>query len=65
VPGAYDRYEAVAYIDEPKVLVLFVISSKDKHVFKKDYSSFEQLVRSFKFLGSSVTIEHAQPPPSR
>jgi hypothetical protein len=56
-PGAFNRYEAVAYIGEEKVLVMFVISSKDQDTFKKDYPVFVQLVQSYKFLGSAVTVE--------
>jgi hypothetical protein len=57
-PGAFNRYEAVAYICEEKVLVMVVISSKNEEIFKKDYPAFVRLVQSYKFLGSNVTIEH-------
>jgi len=57
-PGAFDRYEAVAYLGEEKVLVMCVISSKDDKIFRKDYPAFVQLVQSYKFLGSIVTIQH-------
>ena len=57
-PGAFDRYEAVAYIGEGKVLVMFVVSSKTEEIFKKDYLAFMNLVQSYKFLSSNVTIEH-------
>jgi hypothetical protein len=57
-PGAFDRYEAVAYIGEEKVLVMVVISSKNQVLFKKDYPAFVQLVQSYKYLSSNVTIEH-------
>ena len=57
-PGAFDRYEAVAYIGEEKVLVMLVISSKNEALFKKDYPAFVQLVQSYKWLSSNVTIEH-------
>jgi hypothetical protein len=57
-PGDFDRHEAVAYIGEEKVLVMFVISSKNEKIFKKDYSAFVQLVQSYKFLSSNVTVEH-------
>jgi antitoxin (DNA-binding transcriptional repressor) of toxin-antitoxin stability system len=58
VPGDFDRYVAVAYIGEEKVLVMFVISSKNEEIFKKDYPGFVKLVQSYIFLGSDVTIEH-------
>jgi len=57
-PGAFNRYEAVAYIGEEKVLVMVVISSKNEAAFKKDYPAFVRLVQSYKFLGSNVTIQH-------
>jgi len=57
-PGAFDRYEAVAYIGEEKVLVMFVITSKNEETFRKDYPAFVKLVQSYKFLSSNVTIEH-------
>lgn len=56
-PGAFDRYEGVAYFDSPKVIIMFVISSKDPKIFKSDYSAFTELVKSYKFLGSDVTIQ--------
>ncbi|MGO8932286.1 MAG: hypothetical protein ACLPLZ_06115 [Terracidiphilus sp.] len=57
-PGAFDRYEAVAYIGEEKVLIMVVISSKNEDLFKKDYPAFVTLVQSYKWLSSNVTIEH-------
>jgi hypothetical protein len=57
-PGAFKRYEAVAYLGEEKVLVMFVISSKDGDIFKRDYTAFVRLVQSYKYLSSNVTIEH-------
>lgn len=57
-PGAFDRYEAVAYIGEEKVLVMIVISSKSDAIFNTDYPAFVQLVQSYKFLSSNVTLQH-------
>ncbi|MGB8031971.1 MAG: hypothetical protein WCF30_20145 [Terracidiphilus sp.] len=57
-PGYSDRFEAVAYIGEEKVLVMFVISSKNADSFKKDYPAFVLLAQSYKWLSSNVTIEH-------
>lgn len=56
-PGAFDRFEAVAYIGEEKVLVMVVISSKNEANFNKDYAAFVKLVQSYKFISSNVTIE--------
>lgn len=57
-PGEFSRDEAVAYLDSPKVITMFVISSKDAKHFKSDYPAFAELVRSYKFLSSEVKIEH-------
>jgi len=57
-PGAFKRYEAVAYILEEKVLVMFVMSSKDEKIFRKDYPAFVALVQSYKFLSSNVQVQH-------
>jgi hypothetical protein len=57
-PGAFDRFEAVAYIGEEKVLVMAVISSKNEAIFKKDYPAFVLLTQSYKWLSSNMTIEH-------
>jgi hypothetical protein len=57
-PGAFDRYEAVAYIGEEKVLVMVVISSKNQDVFQKNYPAFVLLVQSYKWLSSNVTFQH-------
>jgi len=57
-PGAFKRYEAVAYILEDKVLVMFVMSSKDEKTYKKDYPAFVALVQSYKFLTSNVHVQH-------
>ncbi len=57
-PGPFNRFEASAYIDSPKVIILFAITSKDDAAFKRDYPAFVQFVQSYKFMSSNVTIEH-------
>ena len=57
-PGGFKRYEAVAYVDQSEVLVMFIISSKEESLFKRNYPAFVKLVQSYKFLSSNVTIEH-------
>ncbi len=52
----YDRFEAVAYLDSPKIIILFVMTSKDSKSFQRDYPAFQELVKSYKFLSSTVTI---------
>jgi hypothetical protein len=53
----YDRFEAVAYLDSPKIIVLFVMTSKDGKSFERDYPAFQELVKSYKFLTSHVEIK--------
>ena len=58
VPGGYNRYEAVAYIDSPKVFIMYVMSSINENAFKRDYPDFVRLVQTHIFFGTDVTIEH-------
>jgi hypothetical protein len=48
--GAFGRYEAVAYLDSPEIIVMFVITSRTAERLRRDYPAFEQLVKSYKFL---------------
>jgi len=57
-PGGFNRFEASAYIDSPKVIIMFVMTSKDEDAFKRDYLAFVQLVQSYKFLSSNVTVQY-------
>ena len=55
----YSQYEAVAYIDEPKVVVLIVLTCRSKDDFDSSYSAFKTLVGSFWFITEDVTFpEH-------
>lgn len=56
-PGGFNRFEASAYIDSPKVIIMFVISSKTEEAFTRDYPAFIKLVQSYYFLSSNVTIQ--------
>ena len=56
----YDRFEAVAYLDSPKIIILFVMTSKDSKSFQRDYPAFQELVKSYKFLSSTVTFSSHQ-----
>lgn len=51
------NFEAVAYIEEAKVVTLLVLSSRDEEVFQSAYSALEELVRSYKFLTDDVKIK--------
>ena len=52
----YSQYEAVAYIDEPKVVVLIVLTTRSQADFQHAYSAFEQLVRSYWFMTDDVNF---------
>jgi hypothetical protein len=57
-PGAFERFEAVAYIDSPKIIAIVVMTSKNEHSFQRDYPAFLALVKSYSFFSSNVTIQH-------
>jgi hypothetical protein len=57
-PGGFNRYEASAYIDSPKVIIMFVMTSKNVDAFKRDYPAFVQFVQSYAFMSSNVTIQY-------
>lgn len=46
--------EAVAYIDETKIVVLLVLSSQSEMSFKKAYPDFQKLVSSYGFFTDQV-----------
>ena len=56
--GGSSAYEAVAYLVENKVLVMFVVSSENENLFQKDYPAFVKLVQTYKFLSSNVTVKN-------
>jgi len=49
-----DNHEAVAYIDESKVVVILVLSSRVKEEYEKSLSAFKELVTSYYFLSKKV-----------
>ena len=50
-------YEAVAYIEESKVVVMLVLSSKTKADFDSSLPALKELVASYFFLTDSPTIQ--------
>ena len=52
--GANKNYESVAFIDEPKVVVILALSSRNKDEFDKSVPAFEGLVRSYFFVNALV-----------
>jgi hypothetical protein len=51
------NYDLIAYIEEKKGVVMIVISSMDKNGCINNYSSFNSLVRSYRFLTDNVNIK--------
>ena len=49
-----DNHEAVAYIDESKVVVILALSSRVKQEYEKSSSAFNDLVASYYFLAKKV-----------
>jgi hypothetical protein len=57
-PGPFNRFEACAYIDSPKTIIEFTMTSKDEDAFNRDYPAFVRFVQSYKFMSSNVTIQY-------
>jgi len=51
------EYYAIAYIDEPKYIIMITYTSKDLNDFNNHYKSFENIVNSYKYLGTIVIDE--------
>ncbi|HEX6160622.1 MAG TPA: hypothetical protein VF111_10680 [Thermoanaerobaculia bacterium] len=50
----YGNYEAVAYIDEKKTVVMLVLSARTEAGFLAAYPDFEKLVAGYEFLTDQV-----------
>jgi len=48
------NFDAVAYVQSPNVVVLFVISSLSEDGFKENYPAFRELVASYQYITSDV-----------
>ena len=53
----HGNFEAIAYIDAPKVFVMLVLSSRNEKQFSESYAAFAALVKSYRYLTSDVRIE--------
>ena len=53
----HGNYEAVAYIDERKVVVMIVLTSRKKEEFDLSLPAFKELVASYQFITDDVRIE--------
>ena len=49
------NYEAVAYVDEDKVVVFLVLTSKTKSGFESSLPAFKELISSYFFVTDNVT----------
>ena len=52
--GARNQFEAIAYLDEPQVVIMVVYQAPTREAFEKAYPSFAELVRSLVYLGESA-----------
>lgn len=53
----FGNSEAVAYLDEGKVVVMLVLSARTKREFDLSLTAFRELVSSYLFLGDKVTVQ--------
>lgn len=54
---ANGNYEAIAYIKEKNLVVLIVLSSRNKNEYFSNLPKFEELLKSYKFIDSKVEID--------
>ncbi len=54
----YSNYDAVAYIDESKVVVILVLSARTEAQFKNSYFDFKELVKSYGFFTDKVIFNN-------
>ncbi|MBK8466065.1 MAG: hypothetical protein IPL32_09550 [Chloracidobacterium sp.] len=54
---SHGNYEALAYIDEAKSVVLIVLTAKNKNEFDSSLGAFQELVGSYFFVTDQVTIQ--------
>jgi hypothetical protein len=55
--AAHKNYENVAYIDEQKVVVIMVLTSRNKEGYSKSVSAFRNLVASYFFVDELVKVK--------
>jgi hypothetical protein len=53
----FGNSEAVAYLDEGKVVVMLVLSARTKKEFEEALPAFSELASSYLFLGDKVTFQ--------
>lgn len=50
----WENHEAIAYLDEEAVFVMFVLSAKSKTLYDRSYDAFESLIGSYDFITEHV-----------
>ncbi|MFN5334029.1 MAG: hypothetical protein ACK5BV_02425 [Bacteroidota bacterium] len=51
------EYFAIAYIDEPKYIIMITFTTKDLIDLNNHYKSFENIIKSYKYLGITIKDE--------
>ena len=51
------EYFAIAYVDEPKYIIMVTYTAKDINDFNNYYAAFEDIVQSYQYLGVTVIDE--------
>lgn len=53
----YSNYEIVAYIDEPKIVAMIIMTSRDHKDYNESLLAFNELVGSYFFISSDVNFD--------
>lgn len=53
----FGSHEAVAYIEEPKKVIIIVLTARDEDNFKSSVAAFNELVKSYFWMTDKVKIE--------
>lgn len=53
----FGSFEAVGYIEEPKKVIIIVLTARDEKNFKDSITAFNQLVKSYFWMTDQVKIE--------
>jgi len=61
----WGNQEAVAYIDEPAVMVILVLSARSQEAFQKSLPAFERLVASYRFFTDDVKLPKPKNPENK
>ncbi len=54
----YGNYESIAYIEESKVFIMIVLSSKSRKDYESSLHPFQELVKSYFFIAENVKIKN-------